>query len=64
MSIRPDMLVLAGNARGPVLSLDGTDAVVRFPAGEPQLGPGDTITIGSPQLGDVRATIGNSDGRM
>jgi hypothetical protein len=61
MAIGPDMLVLAGSARGPILSIEGADAVVRFPDGEPRLGPGDAIAIESPQLGAVRATI-SSDG--
>jgi 2-keto-4-pentenoate hydratase/2-oxohepta-3-ene-1,7-dioic acid hydratase in catechol pathway len=61
MAIGPDMLLLAGSARGPILSIEDTDAVVRFPEGEPRLGPGDDIAIESPQLGVVRATI-SSDG--
>ena len=63
MALRPDMLLLAGSARGPVLSVDGADAVVRFPDPEPRLDPGDALAISSPQLGEVRATLAFDDDR-
>jgi 2-keto-4-pentenoate hydratase/2-oxohepta-3-ene-1,7-dioic acid hydratase in catechol pathway len=61
MALRPDMLLLAGSGHGPVLSIEETDAVLRFGPSEPRIGPGDEVIVSSPQLGEVRATVG--DGR-
>ena len=64
MALRPDMLLLAGSDHGPLLSMDGADAVVRFPAAEPRVGPGDEVIVRSPRLGEVRAEISDdADGK-
>ena len=57
MELREDVLLLAGSSHGPVLSLDGADAVVRFPPDELRVGPGDEVWVRSPQLGEARATV-------
>lgn len=57
MALRPDMLILAGSVHGPILTIEHSDAVLRFPPDEPRLVAGDSLRVGSPQLGEVTATV-------
>lgn len=57
MELGPSVLILAGTRHGPVMTLDGTDPVIRFPSEEPALGPSDVVWATSPALGEVAAPV-------
>jgi len=58
MELGPSVLVLAGSRHGPVMTLEGADPVIRFPSGEPALGPSDVVRASSSALGEVAAPVG------
>jgi 2-keto-4-pentenoate hydratase/2-oxohepta-3-ene-1,7-dioic acid hydratase in catechol pathway len=60
IALGPDVLVLAGSAHGPVLTLDGDDPVVEFGPDEPRVYAGRTIGATGDGLGTIEVRLGET----